>query len=659
MTLAPAHRADLEKSGLTESTIDALQCTSLRPKEVPLKSAESAFQIPYFDIHGQPNRFYRLKLMPAISDPNGHKIKYWQPADTAPHLYLAPLLPWEAIATDPTWPLYLIEGEKKAAAGIQSGLTCAGIGGVWAWRGVLENGDKLTLPQLDEFRWTNRAVRLLPDSDVWRASKEQALRGFFALGKELQARGAQVEYLVLPDLGSGKCGLDDWLLVPGNNAEGIEYLDRLTLNDPRFTKLTSWWHKWKDQQLTRQAIEQRHAEALTMQETAGHYAVHSGTHHVQFVFDRVTEQHGGIHSEVSVILGATEVMSGMDLSLKSDDKQTRIVGTLKKLSAAVPWKILLQKACSMVVKRHREGTPIVQLLPVEGNVPFLLNPLVYDKHPTLLYAPGGSCKSYLALWLALLACHGAQAANIAGIQTGVLYLDWELNEQTVGGRLRALQAGHPELSLFTPYYRRCEYPLTQEAHQIAVQVAKLGIGLLIVDSVGMACGSDLASPEAAISLQRAFRQIGCASLTLAHVAKNTPEGQARSAYGTVFFRELARNTWELQKAEQENPAKLILTQDKNNFGPRQKPLGLTVTFAGDAVTIAACDPETEPDLEIALPIANRIRNLLEDGELWTAKEIADALGQNLTIVKPALSRYRGRKWQRIGDGKEGQWTVLS
>src|SRR5438552_4697902 len=125
----------------------------------------------------------------------------------------------------------------------------------------------------------------------------------------------------------------------------------------------------------------------------------------------------------------------------------------------------------------------------------------------------------------------------------------------------------------------------QDAHQIAAEVAERDIKLLIVDSAAMACGGELSSPEAAINLQRALRKIGCASLVLAHTSKSVQEGQERTAYGTVFFRELARNVWELTKADDENPVKLALSQVKNNFGPKHAALGFGLTFSGEQVRV--------------------------------------------------------------------------
>jgi len=237
---------------------------------------------------------------------------------------------------------------------------------------------------------------------------------------------------------------------------------------------------------------------------------------------------------------------------------------------------------------------------------------------------------------------------------------WELNAQTVGGRLRALQLGHPDLGHVRPYYRRCEAPLYQEAHQVAATVAERKIGLVILDSAAMACGGELSSPDAAIQLQQALRRIGCASLLLAHVAKNVQEGQERSAYGTVFFRELARNVWELSRAHNSNPVQVVLEHKKDNFSSMRDPLGFAIQFDGDAVRVQSSDVNAQPEFEDKLPLYARIRNLLEsDGMPRSAQVVASEVGEKLKVVQATLSRYRGHKWSMIGENRNAQWTVLS
>src|SRR5262245_12383025 len=145
MNLAPEHLDDLRASGLTDETIAALHYCSLRPADIPVQKAESAYALPYFNLDGSVNCFKRVKLVPAIKDSKGHVQKYWQEKDSAPSLYLPPLLKWSAVAKNTNIELVIPEGEKKAAAGCQSGLIAPGIGGVWNWSARLDSGERLVL----------------------------------------------------------------------------------------------------------------------------------------------------------------------------------------------------------------------------------------------------------------------------------------------------------------------------------------------------------------------------------------------------------------------------------------------------------------------------------------------------------------------------------
>ncbi|MEO8048502.1 MAG: DUF3854 domain-containing protein [Nitrospirota bacterium] len=660
MALTTEHLEDLKRSGLSDETIKLLRLDAIRPQDIKLRGVTSAMRIPYWNLDGSMNCFERSKLFPAITTADGHTQKYYQVPDSTPHLYLPPFFSWSIVAKSADCNIQITEGEKKAASLSERGHFCLGIAGVWNWRQKSETGERLVIPTLDQFVWAGRVVELIPDSDVWRPDKQQALSGFYALGQELISRGASVRFLKLPDH-AAKVGLDDWLVAAGADWEHQwPHLERLPLDHARLAPVAAWWQTWREKQATQHALKQHDMEALELTEAVGLYTVRSSAHAVKFIFERLNDSRGGVQAELTVMLGQTELLSNQGLGLTSDSGQTKLVSSLKHLTASVPWRPLLQRACSLVLRRHRHGEPIVELAPAASSVvPFLLNPIIYQQHQTLMFAPGGTCKSYLALWFSLLVGHGAHHAGVAGLKAPVLYLDWELNEETVGGRLKALRAGHPELAHHTPFYRRCELPLHQDAHQIAAEVAARDIKLLIVDSAAMACGGELSSPEAAINLQRALRKIGCASLVLAHTSKSVQEGQDRTAYGTVFFRELARNVWELTKADDENPVKLALSQVKNNFGPKHAPLGFALTFSGEQVRVDSQDLAAEPAFQTKLPTPARIRNLLEDGVLRTSREIAEELGMKLATVKSALSREKGHKWQQVGeDYRNLQWTVL-
>ncbi len=198
--LMPEHREDLQKSGLSEATIIASHVHSVPPAELRacgMLSVVHALAFPYWRLDGTDSDGLRWKLF--YDEARGDQPKYWQPKGSDPQPYFPPLVDWHDLASDPTHLLVITEGEKKALAACQAGLSCIGLAGVWNWRAKLDSGERLMLPGLDQIVWKSRSVELVPDSDVWRPEKKQALAGFYALGRALHARGAHVVFVKLPE----------------------------------------------------------------------------------------------------------------------------------------------------------------------------------------------------------------------------------------------------------------------------------------------------------------------------------------------------------------------------------------------------------------------------------------------------------------------------
>lgn len=371
---------------------------------------------------------------------------------------------------------------------------------------------------------------------------------------------------------------------------------------------------------------------------------------------RIRESGGETKAELTANNG-TGILTHQSLNLLAGRSRGQLAKELqgKHPISSPSWETILETVCVRGLHELRRGDPIQLLQPHEQpNVPFLINPLVYQKHQTLIYAPGGSCKSYLALYLALLACHGAYQNGLRALPTPVLYLDYELDAETIGTRLTRLYKGHPELSEATPYYRACHLPLHEEVDILSQEIQDKGIGLVIIDSAIMACGDDLNSTAAPRSLQRALRQLGCASIVLSHCAKNS---EAKTAYGNVFFQNLCRNQYEVELVDEgEQEKRIVLTHRKINFGAFQQPYGLAFNFEHEACTVTTFNPLDEESQDTdTLPLPSRIRNLLEDGLPRLTKEIAEALHEKPDHVRVTLNRLDRKKWSKSSDGK---WTVL-
>ena len=114
---------------------------------------------------------------------------------------------------DPTVPLLVTEGVKKADAAACVGLACVALPGVWSWRGSNSHGGKTAVPDWHDVALNDRRVVLAFDSDV--VVKKSVKIALDQLAGYLGSKGAAIAYLHLPDLGDGKCGVDDFLAVHG------------------------------------------------------------------------------------------------------------------------------------------------------------------------------------------------------------------------------------------------------------------------------------------------------------------------------------------------------------------------------------------------------------------------------------------------------------
>jgi hypothetical protein len=201
------HRADLEKSGLTQETIAAAGIKSLTVEEFRaevgyvLPEMLSAYQIPYGEGFG------RYKII----RPNGAQgmPKYFQKKGTGNHLYMPQKT--REVLSDSAIPLYITEGEKKALKACQEGLACIALSGLWGWT----KGEGQLIGDFDKINFDGRQVYLVPDNDWLSPDKhgyqKNLKQAVERLAAKLLEKKAKVSIVELPKDGSVKIGLDDYL----------------------------------------------------------------------------------------------------------------------------------------------------------------------------------------------------------------------------------------------------------------------------------------------------------------------------------------------------------------------------------------------------------------------------------------------------------------
>jgi hypothetical protein len=209
LSLHPDHLADLQKSGLSDDTIREAKICSVPPGDINKKlgpgfhrpeKINSLMAFPYPGADG----FERYKLFPSLEDRRYHQI-----AGTGNHIYV-PLVAGSTLK-DPSIPLYITEGEKKALRGCQEELCCIAIGGLWNWSDGTE--EKRLISDFEKINLWKRIVYLIPDND-WlspdrHGERKNLHQAVYELAYRLIDRGSIPFIIELPE--EPLKGLDDFL----------------------------------------------------------------------------------------------------------------------------------------------------------------------------------------------------------------------------------------------------------------------------------------------------------------------------------------------------------------------------------------------------------------------------------------------------------------
>lgn len=247
--LHPQHLADLRRSGLSDETIlraEIRTFTSVEKlcRKLRWSSVEEAAKlgpciaIPFIDQDGKYTKYARCKPdNPRVSEKNGKekKNKYESPYRLSNRLYIPPRT--RAELDNPTVPLIVTEGEKKALKSDQEGFPCVGLVGVYGFaakRKSSDTGPKRLIPDMERIAWDGRRVNVIFDSDL--AENDHVQYAVRDLAATLRDRGATVYCVTLPSRPDGaKNGLDDYLLdhTPGELQSLIDSAKPIAVPEPK------------------------------------------------------------------------------------------------------------------------------------------------------------------------------------------------------------------------------------------------------------------------------------------------------------------------------------------------------------------------------------------------------------------------------------------
>ena len=328
---------------------------------------------------------------------------------------------------------------------------------------------------------------------------------------------------------------------------------------------------------------------------------------------------------------------------------------LEKNSADIAWTDILTFITGKTLEIARRGEPAVPVgkKPETLKVEFQLAPILEKGQPTTIYAPGGSAKSYLADYIAVLV-----QLNVTGITDtidclmpaagDVLYLDWEASKADHDRRVWAIKQGLGIETEETFLYRFCSQPLVSDIHSIQSLVFENQIDLVIVDSQMAATGYGPDQAQVASQFYNALRSLRCTTLTLDHVSKEDWKNSGSvGPYGSVVKYNRSRSQFEIKKSQNagEDFIELSLIHRKHNEGKLLKPIGIRINFNEntegqlESVTFESCNVADNPELSGTLSLSFQILNLLRNGS-FTVKEIAEQLERGADTIGRTLRRMR-------------------
>lgn len=390
----------------------------------------------------------------------------------------------------------------------------------------------------------------------------------------------------------------------------------------------------------------------------------------EMMLDHLVQARGNLYGELTVERLDTEVYDGALLqasfNVSNFGDRERAARYLGDRSNGFDWTEALEIFCTKVLRAERTGQPFEEAgnLPPAEQVRFLLDPLLPEGRPTIIFGEGGVGKSTLAAAIVVSVATGIPALEGWTVKDGpqsVLVLDWEADRGEWNDRVAAVARG---MGIEPPtfHYRQCVATLPDQLHEIAQHQAQHGTALAVVDSVGLAMparteGSD--ANDGALRLFTALRHLSLTSVLIDHVAGVNMGAQNAvvKPYGSVYKVNLARQVFELRTARQTDDGvmHLGLFHRKANATARNHARGIAISHAPGTIRLEGEELEMGPD-NGAIDLGTRIvTTLLSGGK--TVKAIAAAVGSTEETVREYLGRLAAMGRVTVVPEKHGRAKV--
>lgn len=355
---------------------------------------------------------------------------------------------------------------------------------------------------------------------------------------------------------------------------------------------------------------------MTLETTGTGYVFRSriSGRNVEARIERVKETPDRLKAEVAILVDNNPIarsnpvltsVSGLDSFWR------KLARRLPKSDWDIDWEAYTEELAARVIDAHRAGEPEIILgnVNIPTTVQWRIEPMLLDNQANVLFGPGGSGKSMIAIWLSVLmdSSHIDTGHDLQVRPGKVLYCDYETDHVEIASRVRGIHAGMGlDERKSGIIYRRCTQPLTAEADKIKDITSKYGVSMIVVDSLGLATGGGLDEAESVLGYFAALRWIGGTSLSITHTNK---EGHI---FGSVYTLNCGRSIWEIKKSGSEGDENVDvgLWHRKVNIVAKQKPRALGMKFSENSISITAKDPMEAEIVSESLSVSELVYQLI-------------------------------------------------
>ena len=237
-----------------------------------------------------------------------------------------------------------------------------------------------------------------------------------------------------------------------------------------------------------------------------------------------------------------------------------------------------------IIDKHREGNAPVLMDNINFDAPrsYCIKPLFINGVANLIWAKGGSSKSYFALLMCVLVDTGKKFFGLNAKKGKALYLDWEEESDVFSQRLLAIQKG---LGFANPnksgiIYKKMVGSLANNIEVISKLVLEHNITFVVVDSVSPALGGDSNSQQVVEEYFASLRELDITSLSIDHANKSGETTGKFEIHGSSFKYARARMVYELKKTQEanDNTVDVLWYHRKSNDSKMRGAIGFRIHF---------------------------------------------------------------------------------